>query len=103
MLVNDVVPAIAMIVVLTLGGVYRSYQQGYIKQLRRQQRDVRTMAEIDRNVQDIHATVENIDENVADMGKAILVLHKDDEDVDQSVLQEQLDVDQLPSNIRNDD
>jgi hypothetical protein len=48
---------------------------------------------------DIEETVQCVDEKVGNIGEAIVVLHQDDEDVDESALREKVEVDDLSGDI----
>jgi len=59
---------------------------------------VEKLDKIDK-LDDIEETVESVDGKVDDLGEAIVVLHQDDEDVDEEALRRKVDVNEMSGDI----
>jgi len=63
---------------------------------------VEKLDKIDK-LDDIEETVESVDGKVDDLGEAIVVLHQDDEDVDEEALRRKVDVEDMSGDIVESD
>lgn len=120
--------AAGLLVAAAVAALVRSYRSGLLATVlddRQQQADVannaheKTLERIDQIYESTEATaervesieaetsdiarqVEHLDARMESIGEAVVELHRDDEDVDDDALRDQVGVDDLPSDITGD-
>lgn len=107
--------AISVITITVIASVIKSLKGGYLGTLIdgwRAENDAGSQAHheinerlrtIDETTQRTETKVEDVDDRVDDVAKAVLIIHEDDDHINDEALRERLEVDELNSDLLEGD